>query len=178
MNIIKLNSDNLGGLKHLLAIDVSRVVAGAEKPEGINVNEGICHYSDSPWQYLKGVRETMGFVEEEEIIDGVSFYKQSAVIIIPKDCPEIMNQFLNWDKKRFIVLAPDNNGYIKLMGTRKEPCRFIKDIRDTKVNYDGRNEIVCGFYVSRKEPAYNYTVQYAQVQTVGTHQITKPVYQT
>ena len=166
----------MGGTKHLLVMDASRVVSIGNL-EGWNiVGAGICHLTDSPAIYIRGVRQTCGFTEETELVDGVPIYKQLASVIIPKDRPEIMNLFLNFPKKRWLVLAPDMNGYIKLLGTDKEPCQFIINKRGTKNAYDERNETEISFFVTRKDPAYNYTIQFIAVETVGTVPIQSQVF--
>lgn len=168
MNIVKLSGHNNGGVKYLLAYNAARLVSGGERPLGHYVNTAICHYSDSPATYIEGVRGEVEFTETPELIEGAPAYRSSAKAIIPKDRPEIMDMFQKWDKRRFVVLVPDKNGKVKMVGTREEPAQFIINERSTKPGFDGRNEIEIEFTCIRRHPAYNYTPTTAVVETVGT----------
>lgn len=167
MNIIKLHEDNNGGGKHLLVFDASRVVSAGERPVGHYVNEAICAYSDSQAIYVEGIRDTVEFTEEPDIVDGVPLYKSIASCIIPKYRPAVMEQLRKWDKKRFVVLVPDRNGKTRMIGTRSEPAMLIIDRNGTGASYDSRNEIEISFVVSRRDKAYNYVPTTVQVQGVG-----------
>ncbi len=168
MNITYLKADNLTGLKNLLVLDASRVVSGGERPVGNNVNEGICHYTDSPATYIEGTTGSHGFSEKEIQADGVPMYEQIVSVIIPKDRPELITQFMKWRGKRFIVLTRDYNGYIKMIGTRLEPAKFLLEERIIESSLDGNNYMRISFIVTRKDPAYNYTINYQEVESNGS----------
>jgi len=167
MNIVKLREDNVPGIKNILVLDVSRVVSGGERPVGINVNTPICHYADSPAVYVEGIRGTIQFNDKEIKVEGATMYEQTMSCIIPKDRPDIMNQFFGWREKRFICLGRDKNNYIKMLGTRPEPASFFINERSSGADFDERNEIQIGFTVTRRHPAYNYTVQTQAVESAG-----------
>lgn len=176
MNIIKITGDNIAGLKNLLVLDAARVVSAGERPVGINVNDGICYYTDSPAKYIEGIAMTTGFNEEQVIVDGVPMYRQVVSTIVAKDRPEVMNEFLKMTRKRHIVLSRDKNGYIKMIGTRLQPAQMFINKRVGGITYDDRNQMELSFEVTRKDPAYNYTINYQAVETVGNTYIGKRIF--
>lgn len=158
----------------MLAWNALRVVSTG-KPVGHNVNEAICHYSDSPAIYIEGVRDTVLFDEVPVVIEGIPAYQQTVTCIVAKDRPDVMAQLISMHKKRYVVVCPDRNGYKKMIGTKAEPALFLIEERSTGDTYDTRNEMKISFSITRKDPAYNYTVSTAQVQTVGVITIGKRV---
>lgn len=176
MNIIKLSGDNNGGNKYILVFDAAGIVSAGERPEGHYVNAAICHYSAYPAVYIEGSRDSIDFNEEDNGTDGVPFYNQVASCIIPKYRADVMQQLINFDKKRVVALVPDRNGKTRMIGTREEPALFVINRSSTKSEYGQRNEIEISISAGRRDPAYNYTPTTVQVSGVGTVTIGKRVF--
>jgi hypothetical protein len=151
MQQIEFDFENVGGLRHCYAIPVASF-QGTEVDIVTNLHQlrelvspedviAIPMYAD----------DTFSFGEEDDEEDGNKVYDVNIDGIIPKAG---LNPLLieKLSRGEWIVLSEDNNGIIRLSGTKEIPLR-CKTTSATGTTYTDRSETAFRFHAVEMQPS-------------------------
>lgn len=153
-NIEHLQETNFGGAKSLdfiLADDV-RVFPHAYRN---NIASDIVLWDNKSMYKMELTRETQGFRTDLKQKGGVDFFETKLGGIIPKDRILISTIIDSLQNNRLILIATDNNGNKRIIGSKKVPVN-LRWKANHKTKFKGRNEYTIEFSHISKSPPYYY----------------------
>jgi hypothetical protein len=151
MNLTHEDSEfcNAGGLAKILFIAVSEIASMPDIINGwiseINVLPGGVIYA------FDIVQDSAKFSEKKI---GPNFYEYQVELLISKNRLAIRNNLEKIDKREFIALAQDNNGYTRVIGSLDNACRFSDEAESGSNFADLNNYKVSIVWKSRTRAAY------------------------
>jgi hypothetical protein len=123
-NIKRLKEANYGGAVSTIQYVDLNDVDQTQWPdrEVMNIDGQIVL---KPGKFWKKIEFTQLMFDENRVAAGGGYkYIQELFGIISKDRPEVSAVFESNQKRAFLVIYEDNNGFQKLIGNPKEPARF------------------------------------------------------
>lgn len=155
----ELNGErNFGGGSRLILVDHKGVIPF--KPDlfrGTKVSSIISLYPGYAGIEFRYTPSTLHFEEKPKKIGGTTIYATEVSGFIPKDRPELLEEFFKLDKKRFVGFYLDNNGKVRIIGTVENPATFSLVKTDHKEVLTDRNEYSISLSIERSFPAFHYS---------------------
>ena len=154
-NIVLTNEDNTGSLAKFWFIPVSDVVSIPAAvdyviPSSIIVQEG------KNWYTANVTQDTPGFEDKETTFKGAKGRSISLVGFVPGHHSALSKLFRAMELIRFLVLAEDQEGNQRLLGSIENPMRF-KFSFDTGNKTSSSKGYQITFFQTAKQSPYFYT---------------------
>ena len=120
------NSENLGGLQIFWFAPVSDILVIGNKINGLI--QSVTFNTGKNWLKCYCTAETMKYSEPKKVDEKGEYFEAKLSGWIPKDTPELLEQFNEMDQFKYVCIYKDNNGYYKLIGNLDEPLNFTTDL--------------------------------------------------
>lgn len=141
--INKFTGDNLGGIAKLWAIPPTYIISILS----IGNNMSQVQFSSTNNVYeIYFTFETSPFSESKQQTKAGIIYKPQITGIIPKNTPEIQQHIEYLERRKWMVIYEDQNGYFKLLGAKNALMTFdgnlnipeeIKGLNKTMFTFKG-----------------------------------------
>jgi hypothetical protein len=155
MDSIKFdNTSNLGSLSKIYFIEIEKV---ATEPRVLNLValDDIVLEEGEYWKEMYSTRNKAAFSEPQQKEGSKIIYNQSVQGYIPKSSQALANNLANGKRQQYAVVAKDNNGELRWIGTKKNPCLFNYSFT-TNAMITGGNGYTYNFYRRSHQPAPSY----------------------
>lgn len=129
-------------------------------PEVINDCIGTPITFSGTFAFLTGIaiRDSLNFSEKQKIADAGESFSTVITGMIPKLTKEYLYLFNEMKRHRFVVLVIDNNGFLRLCGTKDAGMRFSFD-QDSKNTPGQLNGFEFSFSLDHSLPSPFYGAQ-------------------
>ena len=148
------NTSNLGSLSKIYFIEIEKVVSEPRilnlvALDDITLDDGVF------WKEMYSTRNKAAFSETQQKEGARIAYLQTVQGYIPKANQALANNLANGKRQRYMVVAKDNNGQLRLIGSKDNPCLFNYSFT-TNTAIAGGNGYSYTFTRLSREPAPGY----------------------
>lgn len=156
--IEQLRVDNIGGSYYLELCDFKLVPNYRPKNRVVDVD---IQTNPANWVQFKFTKNTLLFRETVEYNNGIEYYITELSAIIPKDRPDLLQNFKKLRASRWVGILHNRNGQQVVLGGIDTPLIFQLKERNYKRKVNQRNEYEVRFFVKKTSPSPHYLPQAA-----------------
>lgn len=162
-NINFVTGDNLGGVSLFYYADADDIVYIPAAINGI-ISDDIVMKEGKVFYAFRATQGTLGFSEPMKENRIGSLFSPELKGFVPKDTPQLQAAFSEIAGRRIVILYRDNNGQLKLVGSKSYWLIFEQDL-DTGISAASRNGVGFSFKGDSPEPAPFFTGSFTVAQT-------------